>query len=149
MMLLSFTRASLGRPPSASTGRDVTRRCTPRPRGRSFWRTCQKINYSRILEGPLERFTENTIFDPANLKDHTRKIGMKDTGYTVEELEMGLNVVGAPIRRADGAVVGAVSVSGPAFRLPPDALPEIGELSKRGRHRDLPVPGVPGLEPSS
>jgi DNA-binding IclR family transcriptional regulator len=42
-----------------------------------------------------------------------------------------LNAVGAPIRRADGAVVGAASVSGPAFRLPPDALPEIGELSKR------------------
>jgi DNA-binding IclR family transcriptional regulator len=27
--------------------------------------------------------------------------------------------------------VGAVSVSGPAFRLRPDALPDIGELSRR------------------
>ena len=85
----------------------------------------------RILEGLLERFTENTIADPASLKDHTSKIRDEGYGFTVEELEPGLNAVGAPIRRADGAVVGAVSVSGPAFRLPPDALPEIGELSKR------------------
>ncbi len=85
----------------------------------------------RILEGPLERFTENTIVDPASLIDHTRKIRDEGYGYTLEELETGLNAVGAPIRRADGAVVGAVSVSGPAFRLPPDAFPEIGELSTR------------------
>jgi DNA-binding IclR family transcriptional regulator len=85
----------------------------------------------RILEGPLERFTENTIVDPASLKGHARKILHAGYGYTVEELETGLNAVGAPIRGADGTVVGAVSVSGPAFRLPPDALPEIGELSSR------------------
>jgi len=85
----------------------------------------------RILAGPLERFTENTIVDPASLRDHISRIRDEGCGYTVEELETGLNAVGAPIRRADGAVVGAVSVSGPAFRLPPDAFPEIGELSKR------------------
>ena len=85
----------------------------------------------RILEGPLERFTENTVVDPASLKGHTRRILDAGYGYTVEELETGLNAVGAPIRGADGTVVGAVSVSGPAFRLPPDALPEIGELSRR------------------
>lgn len=85
----------------------------------------------RILKGALERFTEDTIVDPASLKDHIEKIRSVGYGYTVEELETGLNAVGAPIRRADGAVVGAVSVSGPAFRLPPDAFPRVGELSKR------------------
>jgi DNA-binding IclR family transcriptional regulator len=85
----------------------------------------------RILKGPLERFTENTIIDLASLKDHTGKIPDEGYGYTVEEMEPGLNAAGAPIRGAEGGVVGAVSVSGPAFRLPPDALPEIGELSRR------------------
>src|ERR687890_432151 len=85
----------------------------------------------RVLEGPLERFTENTIIDPSSLKDHTGKIRDEGYGYTVEELETGLNAVGAPIRGADSAVVGAVSVSGPAVRLRPDAFPEIGELSRR------------------
>jgi DNA-binding IclR family transcriptional regulator len=84
-----------------------------------------------ILGRPLERFTENTIIDPASLRDHTSKILDEGYGYTVEELEPGLNAIGAPIRGAEGAVVGAVSVSGPAFRLPPDTLPETGELSRR------------------
>jgi DNA-binding IclR family transcriptional regulator len=85
----------------------------------------------RFLEGPLEHFTKYTIVDPASLKVHTGKIREEGYGYTVEELETGLNAVGAPIRGADGAAAGAVSVSGPAFRLRPDALPEIGELSRR------------------
>ena len=85
----------------------------------------------RILEGPLERFTENTVVDPASLKGYTRRILDAGYGYTVEELETGLNAAGAPIRGAEGGVAGAVSVSGPAFRLPPDALPETGELSRR------------------
>ena len=85
----------------------------------------------RILEGPLERFTGHTIVDPASLRDHINEIRDAGYAYTVEELETGLNAVGAPIRSSDGAVVGAVSVSGPAFRLPPTDLPEIGELSKQ------------------
>ena len=85
----------------------------------------------RILGEPLERFTENTIVDPQSLQDHVKEIRATGYGYTVEELEIGLNAVGAPIRSAEGAVVGTVSVSGPAFRLPSDALPEIGDLSKR------------------
>ena len=85
----------------------------------------------RILGEPLERFTENTIVDPQSLQDHVKEIRATGYGYTVEELEIGLNAVGAPIHSAEGAVVGTVSVSGPAFRLPSDALPEIAELSKR------------------
>lgn len=85
----------------------------------------------RILERPPERYTERTIVDPAGLREHIQQILQDGYGYTVEELETGLNAVGAPIRSSDGAVVGAVSVSGPAFRLPPADLPEIGELSKQ------------------
>ncbi len=85
----------------------------------------------RVMEGPLERFTEKTIVDPVSLRDHVSRIRDEGYGYTVEELETGLNAAGAPIRGAEGGVAGAVSVSGPAFRLPPDALPEIGELSRR------------------
>ncbi len=119
---------------ASALGVDWTGRHTPlhaTAAGKIFMAYMPEDQLLRILEGPLERFTDNTIADPASLKDHTSKIRDEGYGFTVEELEPGLNAVGAPIRRADGAVVGAVSVSGPAFRLPPDALPEIGELSKR------------------
>ena len=84
-----------------------------------------------VLRGPLEHFTENTIVEPSNVLDHTRKIPDEGYAYTVEELEVGLNAVGAPIRRADSTVVGTVSVSGPAFRLPPDTFLEISDLCKQ------------------
>jgi DNA-binding IclR family transcriptional regulator len=99
--------------------------------GKIFLAYMPEDQLQSILGRPLERFTENTIIDPASLKDHTSKILDEGYGCTVEELELGLNAIGAPIRGAEGAVVGAVSVSGPAFRLPPDTLPETGELSRR------------------
>lgn len=43
----------------------------------------------------------------------------------MEELEDGLNAVAAPIHRANGEVVAALSVSGPAFRMRPVDLPRI------------------------
>ena len=119
---------------ASALGVDWTGRHTPlhaTAAGKIFLAYMPEVQLLRILEGPLERFTENTIVDPASLKDHTGKIRDEGYGYTVEELETGLNAVGAPIRCAEGAVVGAVSVSGPAFRLPPDDFPEFAELSKR------------------
>jgi DNA-binding IclR family transcriptional regulator len=46
----------------------------------------------------------------------------------VEELELGLHAVAAPVYGALGTCVAAVSVSGPAYRLPERRLPEIGAL---------------------
>ena len=47
-------------------------------------------------------------------------------GYAVgrEELEPGLVAVAAPVRGLNGRVEGAVSVSGPSFRMTSMALPE-------------------------
>jgi DNA-binding IclR family transcriptional regulator len=84
----------------------------------------------RVLRRPLERFTENTIVDPAVLQDHVQVIADDGFAYTVEELEVGLNAIGAPIYSANGEVVGAMSVSGPAFRLPGDFIPKTAELIK-------------------
>jgi DNA-binding IclR family transcriptional regulator len=84
----------------------------------------------RVLRRPLERFTENTIVDPAVLRDHVQVIADDGFAYTVEELEVGLNAIGAPMYSANGEVVGAMSVSGPAFRLPGDFIPKTAELIK-------------------
>jgi DNA-binding IclR family transcriptional regulator len=83
-----------------------------------------------ILERPLQRYTENTILDPAVLQDQLRVGRDRGYWYTAEELEVGLNAIAAPIRAADGAVVAAVSVSGPAFRLPMNSIPGIAEIVK-------------------
>lgn len=81
----------------------------------------------RILKRPLERFTEKTIVDPASLQSGLREIRTRGYACTAEELELGLNAVGAPIRDANGSVVAAVAVSGPAFRLPDESMREMAE----------------------
>jgi DNA-binding IclR family transcriptional regulator len=84
----------------------------------------------RILRRPLERFTENTVLARASLEERAQETRERGYGYTVEELEIGLNAVGAPVRSSDGAVVATVSVSGPVFRLPAEDMPEVAELVK-------------------
>lgn len=80
-----------------------------------------------LLKRPLERFTEHTIVDPEVLRGQLQEIRRTGYGYTVEELEVGMNAAGAPIRTAGGEVAAAVGVSGPAFRLPANSIHELGE----------------------
>jgi DNA-binding IclR family transcriptional regulator len=83
-----------------------------------------------MVSQPLEQFTPHTVTDPARLRELLRKIRAQGYGYVVDELEVGLTGVGAPIYASGGAVVAAISVSGPSFRLPESAISRIGELTK-------------------
>ncbi len=93
----------------------------------------------RVLVGPLGRFTPATVTDPAALRRQLEAARTAGWASTVEELEAGLNAVAAPIRGRDGTVVGAVSVSGPSYRLTPERMPGIaaavvaaaGEIGER------------------
>ena len=82
----------------------------------------------RILKGSLERFTENTVVDPSILEGQLRESQAQGYAYTAEELELGLNALGAPIWDANGSVVAAMAVSGPAFRLPEESMREVAEM---------------------
>lgn len=84
-----------------------------------------------ILRKPLEALTEHTVTDGSALRRQLEEVRESGYGYIVEELEVGVTAVGAPIRAADGAVIAAVAVSGPAFRLPAESVPETGELVKK------------------
>ena len=97
--------------------------------GKIFLHYMPEDQRRRLLKRPLQRYTGNTVAKPAVLQDELRV--SRDRGYwrTVEELEDGLNAVAAPIRCANGAVVAAVSVSGPAFRLPEQSFEEVGGLT--------------------
>ena len=74
------------------------------------------------------RLTPQTIVDRAQLRaelERTRRAGF---AVAVEELELGLHAVAAPVFDATGSCVAAVSVSGPAYRLTEPRLPELGRL---------------------
>jgi len=73
--------------------------------------------------GRLERRTPKTITSRAALELDLSEVRRRGYAVTDEELEPGLVAVAAPVYRDEGAVVAALSVSGPASRLTPARLP--------------------------
>ncbi|AIJ24585.1 IclR family transcriptional regulator [Amycolatopsis methanolica] len=75
----------------------------------------------------LPAFTPNTRTDRGKLAEELEQVRERGWACTVEELEVGLNAVAAPIRAANGDVIAALSVSGPAYRMEPSSYPDIAE----------------------
>lgn len=84
----------------------------------------------RRLSSPLASETPNTIVEPDILRAQLAEVRARGYAQTVEELEEGLNAVAAPVRRADGEVIAAVSVAGPGFRMRPAELPRIARMAR-------------------
>ncbi|GAA1928040.1 IclR family transcriptional regulator [Nocardioides hwasunensis] len=78
--------------------------------------------------GALATYTPHTITERAQFREELVRV--RDQGYAVavDELEVGLTAVAAPIRNAHGDVVASMSVSGPSFRLSSERLPEVVRL---------------------
>ena len=85
----------------------------------------------QILARRLERYTEQTITDPARMRDELEQVRRMGYGIAEEELETGLSAVAAPIWNHEGQVVAIISVSGPSFRLPTERLMELGIATKQ------------------
>ncbi|TDD30479.1 IclR family transcriptional regulator [Kribbella turkmenica] len=62
------------------------------------------------------RLTENTVTSRQELLDQLAEIRENGFATAFEELEVGLNAAAVPIRDHTGAVVAAMSASGPTFR---------------------------------
>jgi DNA-binding IclR family transcriptional regulator len=103
--------------------------CTPG--GKVMLAYLPEFERNTLLATPLERFTENTIVDPEELREQLWEVRARGYAHTVEELETGLNGVAAPVIRPGGQAAAAIGVYGPAFRLPADSLGELGETTRR------------------
>jgi DNA-binding IclR family transcriptional regulator len=78
-----------------------------------------------VLARGLTRYTDRTVVDPDALRRELDRVRSRGWAATREELEVGLNAVAAPVRGPSGAVLAAVSVSGPSYRLVPRSFPEV------------------------
>lgn len=77
------------------------------------------------LGSPLPRFTAGTRTDPAVVEAELEEIRVRGWAVAVDELEMGLTAVAAPVTGATGTVVASLSASGPTFRMPADRIPDV------------------------
>lgn len=92
----------------------------------------------------LERYTDQTITDPAALEAELAAARADGWATAVGELEDGLVAVAAPVFDGAGGCVAALSVSGPAFRLGPESLAELGRLCASSAGSVSPGPVSPG-----
>jgi DNA-binding IclR family transcriptional regulator len=76
----------------------------------------------------LERYTERTITTAAALRAELAAVRRDGYATAAAELEDGLVAVAAPVFSPGGSCVAALSISGPAYRMPPEKLDDLGRL---------------------
>jgi IclR family transcriptional regulator, acetate operon repressor len=80
------------------------------------------------VPGELQRYTDRTITTREALAAELAAVRGNGYATAVAELEEGLVAVAAPVFDATGACIAALSISGPAYRMRPDSLDELGRL---------------------
>ncbi len=78
------------------------------------------------LATPLAAATEHSVTAPNMIRDRLDAIGRHGFAWTDQELDLDVNGVATPIRAHDGRMVAVATLYGPAYRLNPDASPELG-----------------------
>jgi DNA-binding IclR family transcriptional regulator len=102
----------------------------------------EKERAAVLTASGLRRLTPHTLATRSELE--AQLVEARERGYAValEELEIGLHAVAAPIRSRDGEVVAALSASGPTYRFTEERLHELApvliggaeEISRRMGH---------------
>lgn len=67
----------------------------------------------QALSQPFKKFTDNTITDADKYKEELKKVREQGYAQDMEELELGLICVAAPIYDHNREVIAAISMSGP------------------------------------
>ncbi len=83
---------------------------------------------SIVREKGLPRLTPNTITDPLVLREHLQRVRTQGFAIDDEEHEEGIRCAAAPLIDHASRVAGAISVSGPTFRVSRQRVEEFGIL---------------------
>jgi DNA-binding IclR family transcriptional regulator len=76
-----------------------------------------QLDKERVRTGKLSAETPATITDREKFFEHLRAVASQGWAADLEECAQGLCCVAAPVHDASGAVVAALSISAPAFRM--------------------------------
>jgi len=117
-------------------GRSVDYHCT------AVGKVFMAFGRATIAAPPLARLTAQTVTSPARLRAELETVRAESFATAVDELELGLAAIAAPVHGAGGEVVAALSISGPTTRmtdariaeLKPILIDEAGNLSRRLGH---------------
>jgi DNA-binding IclR family transcriptional regulator len=108
-----------------SVGRDAPFHCS------SAGKLFLAFGSARLPDGPLKKLTKDTITDRQLLAKELGLIRSRGFARAIDELEIGLSAVTAPVQDSSGAVVAGISLAGPTPRLSPEQLDTYGQLLVR------------------
>jgi DNA-binding IclR family transcriptional regulator len=80
-----------------------------------------------LPQSPLTAYTEHTIVGPEPLRAELARVRRDGFARAIDELELGLAAIAAPVRGERGDVVAALSISGPWLRMTPERIDELRE----------------------
>ena len=80
-----------------------------------------------IKSSGLRAITANTITTMARLKAELKAVRLRGYAIDDEEKEEGLRCVSAAVRAHSRKLFAAMSISGPAFRMTKERIPEVGQ----------------------
>lgn len=75
------------------------------------------VRTALLARAGMQRLTPRTVTTTSALERELERVRETGCAVAVEEYELGLNALAAPIRDRAGEVAAAVSVSGPSYRL--------------------------------
>ncbi|MFF7356273.1 MULTISPECIES: IclR family transcriptional regulator [Streptomyces] len=85
-----------------------------------------------LTEAGLKKVTPRTIGSKAKLEKNLAEARQRGYSWTLEELEIGLHAVAAPIRDRDGDVIASISASGPSYRFTEERLHQLAPVLVKG-----------------
>lgn len=131
---------------SLRTGQKLAAHCTALGKvllaGKSAQALAQ-LDKERVRAGKLVAHTPATITDREKFFEHLRTVASQGWALDLEECAQGLCCIAAPVHDASGAVIAALSVSAPVFRVSeqrihdevmPRVIAAANELSQRMGH---------------
>jgi IclR family transcriptional regulator, KDG regulon repressor len=83
---------------------------------------------TKLVEAGLPGFTDTTITTASALRAELTRV--RSRGYSVDEGEHqpGVRCIGAPIRDQNERVFAAISISGPAWKIPVDQTDALSKI---------------------
>ncbi|MFF5979605.1 IclR family transcriptional regulator [Streptomyces olindensis] len=78
-----------------------------------------------LAESGMRKLTPHTLTARTKLEKNLAEARERGYAWTLEELEIGLHAMAAPIRSRDGRVIAALSASGPAYRFTEERMHEL------------------------
>ncbi|MEU4092120.1 IclR family transcriptional regulator [Streptomyces sp. NPDC026673] len=85
-----------------------------------------------LTDTGLEKLTPHTLTSRTKLEKNLAEARERGYAWTLEELEIGLHAMAAPVRSRDGEVIAAVSASGPSYRFTEERMHALAPLLVAG-----------------